>query len=90
MGNESDAKLHLEQWEELLLQLNDMRIYRRIVGSLAGSCLKAAIPLLSSLKESACLLALNITEVLSCWTSHIEFFSLRNDLNHDFVMSHSL
>ena len=55
----------LEYWEDLLCKLNEMRRYRRIVGSLAGSCLSAAIPLLSSTKETACLVALDIVEVFS-------------------------
>jgi TELO2-interacting protein 1 len=53
----------LEYWEDLFCKLNEMRRYRRIVGSLAGSCLSAAIPLLSSNKETACLVALDIVEV---------------------------
>ncbi|KAL6642631.1 hypothetical protein ACP70R_020812 [Stipagrostis hirtigluma subsp. patula] len=54
--------LSLEYWEDLLCKLNDMRRYRRIVGSLAGSCLSAATPLLSSTKETACLVALDVVE----------------------------
>ncbi|XP_051197741.1 uncharacterized protein [Lolium perenne] len=54
--------LCLEYWEDLLCKLNDMRRYRRIVGSLVGSCLYASTPLLSSTKESACLVALDIVE----------------------------
>lgn len=55
----------MDYWEDLLCKLNEMRRYRRIVGSLAGSCLSAAIPLLSSIKETACLVALDIVEVFS-------------------------
>uniref|UniRef100_A0ACD5TMG3 Uncharacterized protein n=1 Tax=Avena sativa TaxID=4498 RepID=A0ACD5TMG3_AVESA len=54
--------LSLEYWEDLLCKLNDMRRYRRIVGSLVGSCLSASTPLLSSTKEAACLVALDIVE----------------------------
>ncbi|KAL6906326.1 hypothetical protein ACP4OV_003927 [Aristida adscensionis] len=54
--------LSLEYWDDLLCKLNEMRRYRRIVGSLAGSCLSAAIPLLSSTKETACLVALDVVE----------------------------
>ncbi|XP_020262494.1 uncharacterized protein LOC109838460 [Asparagus officinalis] len=68
----NNINLHLEHLEELLLQLNEMRRYRRIVGSLTGSCLKASIPLLSSLKESACLLALNIIEDVTISLSKVE------------------
>ena len=55
--------LILEYWDDLLCKLNDMKRYRRIVGSLAGSCLSASTPLLSSTKEAACLAALDIVEV---------------------------
>lgn len=54
--------LSLEYWEDLLCKLNDMRRYRRIVGSLIGSCVSASTPLLSSTKEAACLVALDIVE----------------------------
>ncbi|CAM0956048.1 unnamed protein product [Alopecurus aequalis] len=52
----------LEYWDDLLCKLNDTRRYRRIVGSLVGSCLSASTPLLSSTKEAACLAALDIVE----------------------------
>lgn len=54
--------LSLAYWEDLLCKLNEMRRYRRIIGSLVGSCLLAATPLLSSTKETACLVALDIVE----------------------------
>lgn len=60
-----NVSLGVEYWEELLFKLNEMKRYRRTVGSLVGSCLKAATPLLSSQKESACLVALDIVEVFS-------------------------
>lgn len=52
-----------EQCENFLLKLNDSKRYRRTVGSIAGSCLTAAIPLLASMKQEECLVALNIVEV---------------------------
>lgn len=55
----------LEYWEDNMCNLNETRRYRRIVGSLAGSCLLAAIPLLSSLSEPACLVSLDIVQVLN-------------------------
>lgn len=58
--------LSLEYWEDLLCNLNDMRKYRRIVASLVGSVLSASTPLLSSTKEAACLVALDIVEVFLC------------------------
>ncbi|KAG8092661.1 hypothetical protein GUJ93_ZPchr0012g21605 [Zizania palustris] len=54
--------LGLEYWEDLLCKLNEMRRYRRIVGSLVGSCVVASTPLLSSTKEATCLVALDIVE----------------------------
>ncbi|XP_062204924.1 uncharacterized protein LOC133906970 isoform X2 [Phragmites australis] len=54
--------MSLEYWEDLLCKLDEMRRYRRIVGSLAGSCLSAVTPLLSSRKETACLVALEVVE----------------------------
>lgn len=53
----------IEQWESILFKLNGSKRYRRTVGSIAGSCLTAATPLLSSLKHTACLVALDIVEV---------------------------
>ncbi|MCL7038490.1 hypothetical protein MKW94_001613 [Papaver nudicaule] len=54
--------MHLEKWEEMLLKLNEHRRYRRTVGSVVESSLKAATPLLASGNEATCLLALNIIE----------------------------
>ncbi|KAI5582126.1 hypothetical protein BDE02_07G065100 [Populus trichocarpa] len=59
---ESVMILIAEQWENLLFKLNDSKRYRRTVGSIAGSCLTAAIPLLASMKQEECLVALNIVE----------------------------
>ncbi|KHN46513.1 uncharacterized protein LOC114425384 [Glycine soja] len=49
-------------WEDILFKLNDSRRYRRTVGSIAGSCITAAIPLLASFKQEICLAALDIIE----------------------------
>ncbi|XP_014490963.1 TELO2-interacting protein 1 homolog [Vigna radiata var. radiata] len=51
-----------DQWEDILFKLNDSRRYRRTVGSIAGSCVTAAIPLLASIKQEICLAALDIIE----------------------------
>ncbi|XVE62997.1 hypothetical protein DITRI_Ditri06bG0164600 [Diplodiscus trichospermus] len=51
-----------EQWENILFKLNDSKRYRQTVGSIAGSCLTAATPLLASLSQAACLVALDIVE----------------------------
>jgi len=55
--------LLVDQWEDILFKLNDSRRYRRTVGSIAGSCVTAAIPLLASIKQEICLAALDIIEV---------------------------
>lgn len=55
--------MQIEEWESMLFKLNDARRYRRTVGSMAGSCLIAATPLLSSAEHIPCLLALDIVEV---------------------------
>ncbi|XP_073101575.1 uncharacterized protein [Elaeis guineensis] len=64
--------LGVEYWEELLYKLNEMKRYRRTVGSLVGSCLKAATPLLSSQKELACLVALDIVEDVTISLAKVE------------------
>ncbi|XP_042499486.1 uncharacterized protein LOC122077580 [Macadamia integrifolia] len=61
-ANSKERDSNLEHCEKMLFVLNENRRYRRIVGSLAGSCLVAATPLLSSARESACIVALNIIE----------------------------
>ncbi|GJM91565.1 hypothetical protein PR202_ga07947 [Eleusine coracana subsp. coracana] len=71
--------MNLEYWEDLLCKLNEMRRYRRIVGSLAGSCLSAATPLLSSTKEAACLVALEVMEnAIICIARVEEAFKCEN------------
>ncbi|XP_066323908.1 uncharacterized protein, partial [Miscanthus floridulus] len=62
MRQDQALLLLLKYWEDLLCKLNKMRRYMRIVVSLAGSCLSAAIPLLSSIKETTCLVALDVAE----------------------------
>ncbi|XP_061352333.1 uncharacterized protein LOC133297238 [Gastrolobium bilobum] len=51
-----------DQWEVMSFKFNDSRRYRRIVGSIAGSCITSAIPLLASFKKEICLAALDIIE----------------------------
>ncbi|WJX17050.1 hypothetical protein P8452_07005 [Trifolium repens] len=51
-----------DQWEAISFKLNDSRRYRRTVGSIAGSCITAAIPLLASFKQEICLASLDIIE----------------------------
>ncbi|XP_021901079.1 TELO2-interacting protein 1 homolog isoform X2 [Carica papaya] len=60
------------EWETLLLKLNDSKRYRRTVGSIAGSCLKAATPQLASLEQAACLVALDIVVDGICALDKVE------------------
>ncbi|KAJ3681678.1 hypothetical protein LUZ60_014251 [Juncus effusus] len=53
---------NIDFWEEKLIKLNEIKRYRRIIGSLAESCLKSSVPLLSSLSDSISLLSLDIIE----------------------------
>lgn len=64
--------MDVEQWESILFNLNDSKRYRRMVGSIAGSCLTTATALLASEKQAACLVALDIVEV----TIHAVLFSV--------------
>ena len=61
--------LFVDQWETILFKLNDSRRYRRTVGSIAGSCVTAATPLLASYKQEICLAALDIIEVSFGWNA---------------------
>jgi hypothetical protein len=58
--------VNIEQLESISFNLNDSKRYRRTVGSIAGSCITAATPLLASTKQAACLVALDIVEVIYC------------------------
>lgn len=53
----------IQEWESVLFKLDDSGRYRRTVGSIAGSCLIAATPLLASSTQAACLIALDVIEV---------------------------
>ncbi|XP_022952363.1 uncharacterized protein LOC111455069 isoform X1 [Cucurbita moschata] len=50
------------EWENILFKFNDSRRYRRTVGSIAGSCIVTATPLLASQNQATCLVALDIVE----------------------------
>lgn len=50
------------QLEEIFFKLKESKNYRQTVGSISSSCLTAATPLLSSMKQTACLVALEIVE----------------------------
>ncbi|XP_058106780.1 uncharacterized protein LOC131250207 isoform X2 [Magnolia sinica] len=60
--NHGKSVPHDEHLEEMLSKLNESRRYRRTVGSIAGSCLTAVTPLLASVNEAPCLVALDIIE----------------------------
>ncbi|KAI3466318.1 hypothetical protein Pfo_022981 [Paulownia fortunei] len=51
-----------DEWESVLFKFNDSKRYRRIVGSIAGSCLVAVTPLIASADPAACLTALDVVE----------------------------
>ncbi|PWA99793.1 ARM repeat superfamily protein [Artemisia annua] len=59
---EEDADKYKEQLEAVFFKLKESKSYRRTVGSISISCITAATPLLSSLKQTACLVALDIVE----------------------------
>ncbi|XP_059277396.1 uncharacterized protein LOC132031442 isoform X1 [Lycium ferocissimum] len=50
------------EWETMLFKMSDFRRFRRTVGSIAGSCLTAATPLLASANQAASLIALDIVD----------------------------
>ncbi|KAL0300963.1 UNVERIFIED_CONTAM: hypothetical protein Sradi_6373100 [Sesamum radiatum] len=58
----SEADMQEEEWEAVLFKFNDSKRYRRIVGSIAGSCLVAVTPLIASADPAACLTALDVIE----------------------------
>ncbi|GLT63581.1 hypothetical protein SLA2020_361460, partial [Shorea laevis] len=58
----SFVEMDLDQWENMLFKLNDSKRYRQTIGSIAGSCLTAATPMLASINQASCLVALDIVE----------------------------
>ena len=71
--NDYGAVMQLEFWETIIFKLNDSKRYRRTIGSLGGSCLAAATPLLASANQATSLIALDIIEV---WCPFFPFQSL--------------
>jgi TELO2-interacting protein 1 len=61
---EEDADKYKEQLEAVFFKLKESKSYRRTVGSISISCIMAATPLLSSLKQTAYLIDLDIVEVV--------------------------
>ncbi|KAI7758370.1 hypothetical protein M8C21_013731 [Ambrosia artemisiifolia] len=58
----TDFNKHKEKLEAIYFKLKESKSYRRTVGSLSMSCITAATPLLSSLKQTSCLVALEIVQ----------------------------
>ncbi|KAL3637600.1 hypothetical protein CASFOL_018768 [Castilleja foliolosa] len=58
----SGADIQEEEWESVLFKFNDSKRYRRIVGSIAGSCLVTVTPLIASADSAACLTTLRVIE----------------------------
>lgn len=63
-ANLNDAFMIVEQWENISFKLNDSKRFRQTIGSIASACLTASTPLLASMNRAACLVALDIVEVL--------------------------
>ena len=61
---EEDVDKYKEQLEAVFFKLKESKSYRRTVGSISISCITAATPLLSSLKQTTCLIDLDIVEVV--------------------------
>ncbi|GKE77998.1 hypothetical protein Tco_1544118, partial [Tanacetum coccineum] len=59
---EEDADTYKEQLEAVFFKLKESKSYRRTVESISISCITAATPILSSLKQTAYLIALDIIE----------------------------
>ncbi|GJY77684.1 hypothetical protein Tco_0483485 [Tanacetum coccineum] len=59
---EDDADKYKEQLEVIFFKLKESKSYILMVGSISISCITAATLLLNSLKQTACLIALDIVE----------------------------
>ncbi|PWA83684.1 Armadillo-like helical [Artemisia annua] len=68
---EEDADKYKEQLEAVFFKLKESKSYRRTVGSISISCITAATPLLSSLKQTTYLIDLDIVEHLRKWKNPI-------------------
>ncbi|CAN4102148.1 unnamed protein product [Withania somnifera] len=67
----NDTHLQIE-WEAMLFKVNDLRRFRQTVGSIAGSCLTAATPLLASANQAASLIALDIVDDVFLTVAKVE------------------
>ncbi|PWA49187.1 Armadillo-like helical [Artemisia annua] len=59
---EEDADKYKEQLEAVFFKLKESKSYRRTVGSISISCITTTTRLLSSLKQTTCLIDLDIVE----------------------------
>lgn len=65
--------VHMQtEWEAMLFKMNDFRRFRQTVGSIAGSCLTAATPLLASVNQAASLVALDIVDDVFLTVAKVE------------------
>ncbi|WMV59494.1 hypothetical protein MTR67_052879 [Solanum verrucosum] len=67
----NDVHMQIE-WETMLFKMNDFRRFRQTVGSIAGSCLTAATPLLASANQAASLVALDIVDDVFLTVAKVE------------------
>ncbi|XP_069148470.1 uncharacterized protein [Solanum lycopersicum] len=67
----NDVQMQIE-WETMLFKMNDFRRFRQTVGSIAGSCLTAATPLLASANQAASLVALDIVDDVFLTVAKVE------------------
>ncbi|PWA90503.1 Armadillo-like helical [Artemisia annua] len=73
---EEDADKYKEELEAVFFKPKESKSYRQTVGSISSisiSCITAATPLLSSLKQTTCLIALDIVEHLRKWKNPINW-----------------
>ncbi|XP_073313836.1 uncharacterized protein [Primulina huaijiensis] len=90
-SSEADKQVH--ECESILFKLNDSRRYRQIVGSIAGSCLVAVTPLISSSDPAACFIALDVVEDgIKALTKMEEAYKHEKEIKEvieQFIQSHS-
>ncbi|CAI0450425.1 unnamed protein product [Linum tenue] len=61
-GESDSCQGESEQWVSIMFKWSESKRYRRTVGSIAASCLSAATPVLASMEQTACLVALDIVQ----------------------------
>ncbi|KAI3496636.1 hypothetical protein L1887_39007 [Cichorium endivia] len=88
---DKDVDKHKDQiqLEEIFFKLKESKNYRQTVGSISSSCVTAATPLLSSMKQTACLVALEIVEDGIVALAGVEE-SYRHEMKTREVLTHAL